>query len=410
MRVMLKMAWRNVWRNPRRSLLTMGAVGFACVLLIFMLSMQFGSYVTMIDASLRIRSGHLQIQAAGYHEKQRIRDTVAHPDKIDALLKDISGIQATTMRANGFALVSSTDRSAGILVSGVDPDNEPRVTSMAKLIRSGDWFSGETAPDAVIGHLLARSLKVSVGDELTLLGQGRDGSIAAGVVTVKGVFSSGIDQVDRQTLIMPLKAFQELFAMEDHVHEIVVRAASLEETDPIKHKIRASLPDPDKALRVLDWKTLNPGLVDSIAMDLSMGIIMYGVLIIVVAFSIFNTFLMVIFERTREFGVLMALGTTPGRLVRLVLSESALIASMGVVSGVIGGTLLTVYFQTHGIDLTGQSDMLAQYGMSGMIYPRLSLLSASAGPLTVLLITLVAALFPALKVSRLKPVAAIAHG
>lgn len=410
MRVMLKMAWRNVWRNPRRSLLTMGAVGFACVLLIFMLSMQFGSYATMIDASLRIRSGHLQIQAAGYHEKQRIRDTVAHPDKIDALLKDISGIQATTMRANGFALVSSTDRSAGILISGVDPDNEPRVTSMAKLIRSGDWLSGDTALDAVIGHLLARSLKVSVGNELTLLGQGRDGSIAAGVVTVKGVFSSGIDHVDRQTLIMPLKAFQELFAMEDRVHEIVVRAALLEETDPIKHKIRASLPDPDKALRVLDWKALNPGLVDSIAMDLSMGIIMYGVLIIVVAFSIFNTFLMVIFERTREFGVLMALGTTPGRLVRLVLSESALIASMGVISGVIGGTLLTVYFQTHGIDLTGQSDMLTQYGMSGMIYPRLSLLSVSAGPLTVLLITLIAALFPALKVSRLKPVAAIAHG
>ncbi|MBC2742028.1 MAG: ABC transporter permease [Desulfosarcina sp.] len=405
------MGWRNVWRNPRRSLLTMGAISFACVLLIFMLSMQFGSYETMINASLRIRTGHLQIQAAGYHKKQRMRDTVDHPSEINAILDDISGIRATTMRANGFALVSSTDRSVGILISGVDPQKEPQVTTIVDLIRSGSWFSGDTTFEAVIGNLLARSLKVSVGDELTLLGQGRDGSIAAGMVTVKGIFSSGMDEMDRLTLVIPLKVFQALFAMEESVHEIVVNAALLNETEQIQKKIQGRLPPPaaGKALTVLNWKTLNPGLMDSIAMDLSMGIIMYGVLIIVVAFSILNTFLMVIFERTREFGLLMALGTTPGRLIRLVLSESILITLMGVASGVLCGTLLTGYFQIHGIDLTGQSDLLSQYGISGMIYPRLSVLSVSAGPMTVLLITFLAALFPALKVTRLKPVAAIAH-
>ena len=164
-----------------------------------------------------------------------------------------------------------------------------------------------------------------------------------------------------------------------------------------------------KALSVIDWKTLNPGLMESIAMDLSMGIIMYGVLIIVVAFSILNTFLMVIFERTREFGVLMALGTSPARLIRIVLTESMLITLLGVASGLLGGILLTGYFQSHGIDLTGQSDLLAQYGMSGLIFPRLSVVSVTAGPSTVLLITFLAALFPALKVSRLKPVAALAQ-
>lgn len=412
MGMMQHMAWRNVWRNPRRSLLTMGAIAFACVLLIFMLSLQFGAYETMINASLRIRTGHLQIQAAGYHEKQQMRDTVDRPGEINALLNDISGIRATTMRGNGFALVSSNDRSVGIFISGVDPLNEPRVTAMADWIRSGDWFSAAAGLEAVLGHLLARRLNVTVGDELTLLGQGRDGSIAAGMVTVRGIFSSGIDAVDRDTMVMPLTAFQDLFAMGESVHEIVVVAALLEDAAPIQQKVRARLPSRASGgpLRVLDWKTLNPGLMDSIAMDLSMGVIMYGVLIIVVAFSIFNTFLMVIFERTREFGVLMALGTTPGRLVRLVLGESLWIALVGVAAGVAAGTLLTGYFQAHGIDLTGGSDLLAQYGMSGMMYPRLSMISVSAGPLTVLLITFLAALFPAFRVSRLKPVAAIAHG
>ena len=409
MRATLKMAWRNVWRNPRRSILTMGAICFACVLLIFMLSMQFGSYETMINATLRIRTGHLQIQAVGYYGKQRMRDTVDSPEMINHMLDEINGIRATTMRANGFALVSSSDRSIGILVSGVDPQNEPRITTMAELIHSGDWFSGINAYEAVIGNLLARNLKVSLGDELTLLGQGKDGSIAASVVTVKGVFSSGMDAVDRGTLLMPLKAFQDMFGMGDSVHEIVVNAATLEDTQRIQRLIleRLSGITTGNALTLLNWKTLNPGLMESITMDLSMGIIMYGVLIIVVAFSILNTFLMVIFERTREFGVLMALGTTPGRLVRLVLTESMLITILGVASGLLGGILLTGHFQSHGIDLTGQSDLLAQYGMSGLIFPRLSFASVTAGPLTVLVITFLAAFFPALKVSRLKPVTAL---
>lgn len=409
MRVMLKMAWRNVWRNPRRSLLTMSAICFACVLLIFMLSLQFGSYETMINATLGIRTGHLQIQAVGYHGKQRMRDTVDRPGVINGMLEGINGIRATTMRTNGFALVSSNNRSVGILISGVDPQNEPRITTMADLIHSGDWFSDIAAYETVIGKLLANNLKVAVGDELTLLGQGKDGSIAASVVTVKGVFSSGIDEVDRRTLLMPLGAFQDIFGMQDSVHEIVVNAVALDDVERIQRLIMERLPGitAGKALSVLDWKTLNPGLMESITMDLSMGIIMYGVLIIVVAFSILNTFLMVIFERTREFGVLMALGTTPGRLIRIVLTESMLITCLGVASGLLGGILLTGYFQSHGIDLAGQSDLLSQYGMSGLIFPRLSVVSVAAGPFTVLLITFLAALFPALKVSRLKPVTAL---
>ena len=199
--------------------------------------------------------------------------------------------------------------------------------------------------------------------------------------------------------------------MQRSVHEIVITADLLDDVPRIRAMVldRLHRAAESKELVVLDWKTLNPGLMESITMDLSMGIIMYAILIIVVAFSIMNTFLMVIFERTHEFGVLMALGTTPGRLIRVVLSESMLIAALGIMIGSVFGVLLTSYFQAYGIDLSGQSDLLSQYGISGLIYPRLSFLSVSAGPLAVMLITFMAAFFPAIRLGRLKPVSAIAH-
>ena len=150
-----------------------------------------------------------------------------------------------------------------------------------------------------------------------------------------------------------------------------------------------------------------PGLRQGIEMDLISGFIFYLILILVVAFSILNTFLMAIFERTREFGVLMAIGTRPGRLMRLVLLESALMTAVGIAGGILLGCLVTLYFQTHGIALSGAGELLRQYGIPGRIHPQLSVLSAFIGPAAVLLITVAAAFFPALRLRRLKPVEAM---
>ena len=149
-----------------------------------------------------------------------------------------------------------------------------------------------------------------------------------------------------------------------------------------------------------------PGLRQSIEMDLISGIIFYF-LLLVVAFSILNTFLMAIFERTREFGVMMAIGTTPGRLTRVLLIESMSLTAIGILAGIALGCVITVYFQIHGIDFTGASELLSQFGITGRMYPKLSLLSALSGPAAVLIITFFAALYPALKVRRMRPVEAM---
>jgi len=154
---------------------------------------------------------------------------------------------------------------------------------------------------------------------------------------------------------------------------------------------------------------LVPGLYQAIQMDLIGGLIFYLLLIIVVAFSILNTFLMAIFERTREFGVMMAVGTTPGRLTKVLLVESVGMTLVGIVSGIVLGSILTLYFQAHGIDFTGSSELLSQYGISGRMYPKLSLLTIVIGPSLVFLITFLAALYPAFKIRRLRPVEAMTH-
>ncbi len=408
-----KMAWRNIWRNPRRTLLTVLAIAFACVLLIFMLSFQFGSYATMINSSVKINTGHLQVQARGYQEKKKMRLVIANPAAVERILVHTPQLSAYTARARAFALVSSESRAYGVMVVGVQPQREAKVSTLASIVRQGNYFAD--TPDngglgsALVGRLLARNLKVAVGDEITILGQGRDGSVAATVARVRGIYDSGMDAFDRSAVHIPLDEFQEVFAMGPAVHEMVVMARDLAAVPAIKASVREQLtrPEDNGDLIALDWDELMPGLRQAIRMDLVSGAISYLILIMVVAFSILNTFLMAILERTHEFGVMMAVGTKPARLTRLVLTESAGMTLVGVAAGIVLGCLLTWYFQVHGIELAGSSELLRQYGIPSRLYPRLTPISVFAGPTVVFVITLLAAMYPALKIRRLKPVEAM---
>jgi ABC-type lipoprotein release transport system permease subunit len=404
------MAWRNIWRNPRRSILTVCAITFASVLLVFMLSFQFGSYETMINTSVKISTGHLQVQAEKYLEKKSIRYTIPDPDIITAVLNVIPDVAAYTLRGQAFSLISSEDRTYGAVVTGIDPQREAKVSRIKKLMRQGNFLTEHDVNQAVVGRLLAKNLRVTIGDELTLLGQGRDGSIAATVMQVKGIFGSGIDEFDRSTLQIPLSTFQEVFSMDHAVHEVVVIAKSLSDVSEIKAEIQAALSDLDKgkSLKTLDWQELMPGLRQAIEMDLVSGLIFYGLLLIVVAFSILNTFLMAIFERKKEFGVMMAIGTTPRRMTKVLLIESMTMTVIGIAIGIMLGIGITYYFQLYGIDFAAGSELLSQFGITGRIYPKLSLLSVSIGPFMVLFFTFISALYPALKVRRLRPVEAMA--
>ncbi len=410
MTVDVKMAWRNIWRNPRRSILTMTAIAFATLLLVFMLSFQFGSYDTMINSAVKIHTGHLQVQAGGYQDKKRMRLAVPDPGAIGTILEATPDIEAYTYRANAFSLVSSKERTYGIVVIGIDPAREASVSALKKVIRHGSYLSSTDTNQALIGELLAKNLRVGLGDQLVVLGQGRDGSVAATVVEVKGIFNSGQDEFDRSSIHIPLSHFQEVYAMRGGVHEVVALGKSLGAIPAIKKTVAGviEIKDAKQPLVVLDWMDLMPGLVEGIQLDLISGLILYFILIVVVAFSILNTFLMSVFERTKEFGVLMVIGTAPGRLTKVLLLESLTMTAVGIVVGIIAGILITWYFQVHGIVISGTSEVVRQFGIPERMFPRLSFLSITIGPTLVLFITFLTALYPALKVRRLQPVEALA--
>jgi len=413
MSVELKMAWRNIWRNSRRTLLTIAAIAFASMLLVFMLSFQLGCYETMINTSVKISTGHLQVQAKGYLEDKRMRLVIKDPDQVASVLETIDKIDAYTFRANGFSLVSSDKRTYGVMVTGIDPEREAAVSTIKSLIRKGRYLNADDTYAVLIGEHLSRNLKVDIDDELTILGQGRDGSIAAAVLTVTGIFDSGLDEFDRNIILMGLAGFQEVFSMGKSIHEVIIMADSLKDVAIVQQEIQQEIQNHflttrgDGELAVPDWMEIMPGLLQGIQMDLFSGIMMYIILIVVVAFSIFNTFLMAIFERTREFGVMMAIGTTPSRITKLVMFESICMTLVGILLGILGGCLITLYFQKYGISIAGTEDIFKEYGIPDRLYPRLSLISGTAGPLVVFLITFVSSVFPALKIRRLKPVDAM---
>lgn len=401
-----RLAWRNIWRQKRRTWLTASAMIFSNVLLVFMIALQFGSYDMMINNSLRMFSGQVQIQRDGYQDSQKIRQTV---DNIRDLAGNIRGqfpAASVTARASAFVLVSSEDRSFGSRLVGVEPAYEHGVSTIPGLLIEGRYLDDPDAAEIVIGSVMARNLKVTVGAELTFLGSGKDGSFAAGVVNVVGIFDSGSREIDRGLAELPLAYFQDAFAMGGSGHVIAISLDDINAVPAMIGPLQTLIAAQD-GLRVLDWEMLMPGLKQAIQADMTSAWFMYGVLIILVAFSVLNTQLMSVLERTREFGVIMALGIKPRRLAMLVLLETFLMAAIGLLIGVLLGSMVAAYFAHAGFAYPGMDELAAKFNMPAVMYPALEPLALMLGPSVVFVFCMFAAIYPALKLYQLRPVEAM---
>ena len=406
MTLLLRMAWRNLWRHSRRTWLTATAMIFSNVLLVFMIALQFGSYDMMINNTLRAFSGHLQVQAEGYQENQRIRSSIPAVLELARDTQDALPSAGVSTRAAAFALASSEERSYGIQVIGVEPGHESAVSTLPGLVDDGRFLQDDMAPEIVIGAVLALNLKVSVGDEITLLGSGRDGSFAAAVLTVVGIFKTGMLEMDRSLAEIPLAYFQDVFAMQGHGHRVVIALDELDEVAEAKAALQP-LVDAREGLAMLDWVQLNPGLKQAIQADMSSAWFMYGVLIVLVSFSVLNTQLMSVLERTREFGVISALGVRPRRLAALVMLETTLMALIGLFIGVALGWLVTAYFHQAGFTYPGMEQAAERFNRPSRIYPSVTFSSILLGPSVVFVFCLLASVYPALRLLRLRPVEAM---
>ena len=404
MNIIPRLAWRNLWRQPRRTWLTVGAMVFSNALLVFMISIQFSTYELMIDNTLQAFTGHIQVQAPGYKDDHKMRQVVPDVMSLASSLRRDIGLETIAARAAAFALASSEERSYGLQVYGVETKFESTVSTIPGLIRDGRYLDDPDASEIVVGKVLARNLRVGIGDEVTLLGSGRDGSFAAAIATVVGIFDSGVPEIDRSIAEVPLGFFQDVFYMEGAGHQVVIAAPDLVSVDALKVQVESLVP---AGLIVHDWDALQPGLKQAIQADLSSAFFMYGVLVVLVAFSVLNTQLMSVLERTHEFGITMSLGIAPGKLGWIVFLETAMMGLVGLALGALIGGIITEWFGYTGFSYPGMEEMAVNFNLPSRFYPEATLLTLFLGPIIVFIGGMLAAIYPALRLHRLVPVEAM---
>lgn len=400
------LAWRSIWRHKRRTWLTASAIAFGSILVVFMLCINFGAYAIIIDLSLRLFPGHAQVQAVGYQDRPQIHNTVENARELADKLRKTGYYEAVTVRGQGFALVSSASRSYGASIFGVQPDTEKGVSTLPGVVKKGRFLSNDNALEAVVGSVLARNLKLKPGDELTVLGAAKDGSVAATILTLVGIFDSGSSDLDRYIVEIPLGTFEETFGMGNSAHSIAVIGDDPQEQAIMLERLRHDVGN--SGLAVLGWEQLLPGLREGLEIDRIGDWIFMGILVLIIIFSIFNTFLMSILERTREFGLMLALGTRPRRITGVVMLESLILTLIGIIMGTLIGTAIVLYLADVGFHLEGMEEIAEQYNLPiTRIYPEVNVVNIIAGPLIIFATTNLFAWLPLWRIHRLQPVEAM---
>jgi len=399
----LKVGWRNLRRNRRRTWLTSGGIAFAIVLVMFFMSLQHGMYGTMIDSATSLMTGHAQVTSRAYLEDERFEDTIGDASALTARLARVPGVRAAAPRVEAYALVSAGERSFGAQVLGVDPAAESRTVRYTGMLAAGRALA--RGPEAEVGAVLARNLGVGVGDEIVVLGSGKHGGVAALALTVVGVLETGMTELDRSLLLAPLDVVQPAFNLGDEIHTIALNLDDVRASAEVVPRIAAVLP---AGLTVRDWTEVLPELEQAIAVDKMFGQIMYSLLIVLVTFSVVNSFIMTVFERTREFGVLLALGMRPRAIVLMLQCEAFCLWLLGALLGFTLAAALILWLADTGIYLGEQLEAYArQFYMPSRIYPGFTPLVLLVAPSVMLLGTQLAAFLPSLRLWRLKPVVAL---
>lgn len=399
-----RLALRNIWRNRRRTLLTLSAMVVSLALLILCLGVFSGMFKDMLASATEQYFGHLVISAKGYQDDRDMFANFSADSDLTALQQ--AQVRGFSPRLRSFGLLSHRNNSSPVELIGVLPEREQQVTSLQEHLQSGTYLKADDRDGAVIGAGLARRLAVVPGDQLVFVTQSADGSIGNDLLLVRGVFATGDQGHDNSLVIVPLAWLQQLLVLPHRLHEISVRIELPLQAATMAQALRNQL---SADLEVLDWGQMLPEMREVVASyDVSRMIIVI-ILYIATGLGILNTFFMSVMERTREFGVLMAVGMRPGQVRLLVLLETL---SMGLISLVVGvslGVLISLYLAYVGIDLSGSLTPITYAG--GTILPRLHAVLETANILVpsvvLLLVCLLAGFLPANRAARMQPVVAI---
>lgn len=397
----LTMAWRNVWRNSRRTLATVGATTLGLLAMILYAGLVDGYLRGMERNILDLEMGDVQIHASTYRESPSLHHRIESPGPILESLDD-DGLHAAP-RLLGSGLGAARDTSAGISLLGIDVERDAEVSTISQHLAEGQWLDPQRPGEVVIGRHLARMLGVGLGDEIVVLSQAADGSTANDVYTVRGVLQGISDQVDRTGVFMVAAAFRELMVVPEGAHRIIVRGPKAELPD-VARRARAAAPELDTKT----WRELQPTLASMLDAGRGGIMAMFIIIYIAIAIVILNATLMAVFERTREFGVLKALGVGPGGVLQLIVLETAMQTALAIVVATTISIPANWYMSTHGIDLRGLSDLSVMGVTVDPIWRSHVTVDTYVRPVVILLfIVSIAVLYPATRAALIRPIEAM---
>lgn len=410
---LLKLAARNVLRNRRRSAITIASVALGLAALTFLWGFIDGMNRQMVENTTRFFAGDVQVHLRGYHDDPSLDSTLADATTVVAAVRAHPDVAAASVRLESKALISAGsksgsksggDKSRGVVVVGVAPAEEAQVTVLFDAVIAGQPLDG-AANGVLLGETLAEALGVRAGDEVIFVGQAYDGSVASGRFPVHGIFRTQIDELDGYVAVMPVDAVRELFAAPGGATAIALRLKDRDQLERVRADLAARL---GERYEVLGWPRLLPLVAVSFRFHEVMGYVVLLVFFVVVAAAVANPVLMAVLERTREFGVVLAVGMSRGRLLRLVLYEAMLLGLVGLAVGNLIGVSLTAYFGHAGIDVGAfEAGLRTMPGLSDVLYPVVRGERSVMVSALVFGIACLTALYPAAKAALLEPVQAI---
>jgi ABC-type lipoprotein release transport system permease subunit len=399
MKTILKLAWRNLWRNKRRTAITIASVFFGVFFSVLMSSVQQGSMNNMLENLVRFYSGYLQIQDKDFRDVRTVNNVLDYNDSLDSLLSYNKYITHHTQRIESFALASSGERSRGAAILGIQPAQENRISNISQWVDTGAYLQAD-ARGVMLGNDLASYLNLSLHDTLILLGQGYHGTTAAGKYRIHALLDFPLQEMNNNLVYMSLESCRELFSIPGKSTSVVIMLNDRKHTDRVKTQIGNALKDD---LKVYSWYELLEEMQNFVEGKLAGGKIIKGVLFMVIGFGILGTVIMLMAERKREFGIMVALGTKKTVLTAMLFAESVLFGILGILSGLIVSFPLVFYFFLHPIRVTGEIEETYK----SMGFEPVLVFSASPeifyGPaITVLILFGVIFLYPVWHLKKLK--------
>ncbi|MBS0000706.1 MAG: ABC transporter permease [Cyclobacteriaceae bacterium] len=395
----LRLAWRNLWRNKRRTLITVASIFFGVLLATLMSSMQEGSYSSMINNIVKFYSGYIQVQHEDYWDTKTINNTFVPTDSLIDEITSVTEVTLITPRLESFALASSEEITRGCMVIGIDPEKEKEVMDIGKWVSDGVYLE-QNDRGVLVGFDLAKYLELSVGDTLVLIGQGYHGTTAAGVFPIRGILKFPSPELNKQSIYLELKTAQEFYSVDQQVTFMVLM---LEDQYDLKKAMRKLSNQIASPYAVMTWEDMHPELLQMVEADRAGALIMKAILYIIIAFGVLGTIMMLVMERKREMGVMVAIGMQRSKLSWILFFETIYIGLIGVIAGFTGSIPLIAYFYHNPIPLTGDAARtMEEMGIEPLMYFSWLPSVFYNQVITVFIITALIALYPVITSYRLK--------